>query len=203
MSGEGFNLLAATYSLEGGRSTTPREIPCDEKTLARGLMKGDPQAWAALCDAYAGPLYVYAYHRTGGDRHMAEDVRQETLIAAAERIGSYRGEVPLFSWLCGIARHKAADQVRQARRIGTPLDLPDMECASGQAHESAGLVEALWALPEAYREALLARYQRGDSVGGVAARIGRSYKATESLLSRAREALRNNLAEVDSDERHQ
>jgi RNA polymerase sigma-70 factor (ECF subfamily) len=194
-----------------------------EDELVRGLVRGDRRAWETLCETYAGPLYVYAYHRTGGDRHTAEDVRQETLLAAAEGMASYSGDVPLFSWLCGIARHKAVDLVKQARRQGTPVDPaaisgPGVEgtpfevarppVTAGrvranpdeQAEESAALVEALWGLPANYRDALLARYRDGDSVSDIAAQTGRSYKATESLLSRAKEALRSRLAEVDGDE---
>lgn len=84
--------------------------------LAARLKDGQEAAWQELCDNFGGPLFVYAFHRTG-DRDIAEDVRQETLIAAARNIDSYRGEVPLFSWLCGIARNKAADEVRKRKRI--------------------------------------------------------------------------------------
>ena len=53
--------------------------------------------------------------------------------------------------------------------------------------------EALASLPENTRQALLLRYREGFSVGEVAQILGRSYKATESLLSRARALLAQQL----------
>ncbi len=49
-------------------------------------------------------------------------------------------------------------------------------------------MDALWSLPRNYRVALLARYVEEESVESVAARLSRSYKAAESVLSRARQA---------------
>ncbi|MEW6230009.1 MAG: sigma factor, partial [Bacillota bacterium] len=77
------------------------------------------------CETYGAPLYLYAYHRTGGDRFAAEDIVQATLLAAVESISSYGRQVPLFAWLCGIARHKAADESRRAvLGLLAPYSLP-------------------------------------------------------------------------------
>lgn len=196
----------------------PQTEPAGDNELVDGILEGDPQAWRRLCETYGEPLYRYAYHRTGGDRFAAEDVTQETLLAAVESMSSYRRRVPLFAWLCGIARHKVADETRRARRERTPLEtldeappppgpltvglwlgrepLPDEIVR--RAETRAAVVEALWCLPADYREALVRRYVRGDGVAEIAALLGRSYKATESLLSRAREAFRRSLMEVES-----
>jgi DNA-directed RNA polymerase specialized sigma24 family protein len=64
----------------------------------------------------------------------------------------------------------------------------------------ATVIEALWSLPADYREALISRYVREESVEELTVRLGRSYKATESLLSRAREALRRRLKETIEDD---
>jgi DNA-directed RNA polymerase specialized sigma24 family protein len=65
-------------------------------------MAGEARAWQELCRVYAEPLYLFIFHRNGGDAQAAEDARQETLLAAVEAIGGYRRQVPLFGWLCGI-----------------------------------------------------------------------------------------------------
>ena len=117
------------------------------------------------------------------------------MLAAVEGIAGYRGEVPLVGWLCGIARHEVADELRQRSRENLPVEavphagdpLPD-ELAE-RAEKRAAVIEALSSLPEDYRRALMARYVEGADVESVAVRLNRSYKATESLLSRAREAL--------------
>ena len=64
-----------------------------------------------------------------------------------------------------------------------------------QERVRVSVVEALALLPEDYRTALVARYADDRRVETVAALLGRSYKATESLLSRARQALREKLTE--------
>lgn len=50
-----------------------------ERWLVRKLKCGDAKAWRELFDIYGDALFSYAYHRTGRDREMAEDVRQEAL----------------------------------------------------------------------------------------------------------------------------
>ena len=73
--------------------------------------------------------------------------------------------------------------------------LPDEIVA--QRRVRASVIEAVGTLNDDYRTALLARYVEGETVDRIARRLGRSYKATESLLSRAWEALRRALAELE------
>jgi RNA polymerase sigma-70 factor (ECF subfamily) len=63
------------------------------------------------------------------------------------------------------------------------------------------VVEALAVLPDDYRRALVARYADQRSVGDVAKLLGRNYKATESLLGRARTAFRAAFL-AESEEEH-
>lgn len=174
-------------------------------------------AWRELCDEYGKALYVYAYHRCAGDRGVAQDVRQETLLAAADGIRSYAGRVPLFHWLCGIARRKVADEMRRRSTTESILgaeamavDYPEAivggadPVARGrspdelfeEAQVRARVIEALWSLPVDYRTALIMRYVDESGVDVVASKLGRTYKGTESLLSRARAALREALSDV-------
>jgi RNA polymerase sigma-70 factor, ECF subfamily len=159
------------------------------------LQAGDETAWCRICEDFGAPLYRYCYWLAGADAAAAEDLRQETLLAAISGIAHYRGEVPLFAWLSGIARHKASD-VRRGRRRHMVLHEagdaagaePSPEAGAASSELNAQVVDTLWSLPRDYRIALLARYVEEESVGSVAARLGRSYKAAESVLSRARQA---------------
>jgi RNA polymerase sigma-70 factor, ECF subfamily len=185
------------------------------------LRRGDMDAWRTLFETYAGPLYLYAYHRCGGDAAAAEDIRQETFMIAIQSIDRYRGDAPLFGWLCGIARHRAADLARRGQRervhvtatAGGEEDealaeerpdprqpLPELEIVSQE--ESAAVVEALWSLPDAYRQALVWRYAQSRPVDEIARLLERPYKAAESLLSRARAALRERLECIYKEETH-
>lgn len=189
------------------------EHSADESELIAALRRGETGAWAELCDRYGGALYRYAFHRTGGEAAWAEDIRQETLLAAADAIRSFRGDAPLFGWLCSIARRKAADELRRRGRLADPLpdDDPSEEAWERMERDPlpeallesvelrAMVVRALWSLPAEYRRLLTERYADGVDVDTLARRTGRSYKATESMLSRARAALRGKLNEVDHD----
>jgi RNA polymerase sigma-70 factor (ECF subfamily) len=60
-------------------------------------------------------LYAYAVLRAR-DSHVAEDLVQETLLAAMGAAGDFRGESSERSWLFGILKHKLLDHLRQALR---------------------------------------------------------------------------------------
>jgi RNA polymerase sigma-70 factor (ECF subfamily) len=185
----------------------------EDRALTAALCRGEDGAWAELCEQYGGALYGFAFHLCGGESAWAEDVRQETLLAAASSIQNFRGEAPLFGWLCAIARRKAADELRRRGRMADPI--PEDEASAGawdgleteplpetwveRAELRAQVIEALWSLPPEYHRLLIARYADGIGVGTLARRSGRSYKAVESMLARARAALRNQLQEVDHD----
>ena len=167
----------------------------------------------AFFNRYADPLYAFIYHQLDGNRADVEDIWQETLMAAVDGLPAYRGKSRLFSWLCSIARHKIIDHIRQQdrRRAEVFSDLPENAVSKLleldhlpedlvlRQSTRIQVVEVLTMLPDAYRSALIARYADGKSVSEVAKVIGKSYKATESLLSRAREAFRENLSRMEGE----
>ena len=169
----------------------------DDLALARGALDGDERALERLYVQHADALFAFIVHKMGAQD--AEDVWQETWLAAVRSLAAFRGDSRLFSWLCAIARRKVTDhwRARQASRDTGSDRLED--CADGSTRADAALLtreknlrvlEALGSLPGEYRGALLARYVREEHVGEVAKSLGRSYKATESLLARARSALK-------------
>ena len=185
----------------------------DDLALARQVTEGDEAALAAFYARYADPLFAFIYHHLDGSRSDAEDVWQGTLLAALHALPTYGGRSRLFTWLCGIARHKVADHFRQQARAATDVfsDVPEArlsalvsstplaeEVVVRQATRMR-VVEALALLPEDYRMALIERYADERSVSEVARMLGRTYKATESLLSRARAAFRDALASLEEE----
>lgn len=184
----------------------------NDKVLVRKLLAGDEAALEALYARYAQALYAYIVHQLDGARADAEELWQDTWLAALEALSRWRGEGTLFTWLCGIARHKVLDHLRRkGRQAALVADAPPeglaelMDAAPlpeewvAQRATRSALARAWGTLPCAYRSALLARYVEGCAVAQVAERLQRSYKATESLLSRAREALRRALAEAEQE----
>ena len=167
--------------------------------LDRALARREPAAWAAMYDRHVGAVFGLVYHLVGGDRAVAEEVNQEVWLLAIERIGRFdpaRGE--FRGWLLGIARHRALRCHRRPPALGRgaasrPADPPSPpEHLEGE--ERAGMVRAaLLCLDEDRRGVLLGKYAEGLSVAEIASRTGRSPKAVESLLSRAREQIRTLL----------
>ena len=79
----------------------------------------DPAAFARFYDDALPRIYGYFLHRCAGGSPVAEDLTQETFIAAlAELRKGRRVDAPL-PWLYGIARHKLFDHYRREARRGT------------------------------------------------------------------------------------
>jgi len=181
----------------------------EEKALLARLRQGDPEAAAELFDRYFDRIYRFVYHQVGGRHADAEDVVQETFIAALRSLPTFRGESQLYTWLYRIATFKVADFYRHRRRDTerrARFSLDDWKLIHGDLSPEQLLQEeearqqvwaALAALPDHYREALVLKYIEGLSVEEVAQVMGRSFKSVESILVRARRALANLLLQQD------
>jgi RNA polymerase sigma-70 factor, ECF subfamily len=185
--------------------------------LAKRLLSGDEQAFREFFDASFPKLYRFALARLNGQSDEATEVVQLTLCKAFEHLQSYRGEASLFGWMCQICRNAINDRGRRARFEPTPLTLleddaevrsilesiaapagdePEQQVARG---DMVRLIQAtLDNLPGRYGDVLEWKYVDGLSVKEIAARLAVNPKAAESLLTRARVACRDVLAEIDS-----
>jgi RNA polymerase sigma-70 factor, ECF subfamily len=172
----------------------------DEFRLIRAMAKGDRTAWARMYDRHVRDVFAAVYHLLGGDRGLAEDVNQEVWLLAIEQFDRFDPERGRFrDWILGIGRHRALRRHRRSAGVGSDeyLDAPADSSSPPdllEAIERADFVRvALLRLPEDHRRVLLDKYVAGRSVAEIAGRIGRSAKAVESLLSRARSELRKLL----------
>ena len=83
----------------------------------------NPEAWL---EVYGDHLYGYAMNRLK-DRHLAEDVVQETLVSAWRNFGKFEGRSSVKTWLMTIARGRSLDRLRARRaRIGSESALGDI-----------------------------------------------------------------------------
>jgi RNA polymerase sigma-70 factor (ECF subfamily) len=179
-------------------------------------MSGDEQAFREFFDMSFPKLYRFALARLRGNRDEATELVQQTLCKAFEHLESYRGEASLFGWMCQICRNAIRDRGRQLQREPVPLGsfeddadvrsileaiaAPNADEPEQQAsrHELVRLVQAaLDSLPGRYGDVLEWKYVDGLSVKEIAQRLAVAPKAAESLLTRARIACRDVLAELD------
>jgi RNA polymerase sigma-70 factor (ECF subfamily) len=156
----------------------------------------DEAAFRAWYDAVLPRVYRYLLSRCDHDERLAEELTQQVFVEAIRRRHSFDGRSDAVTWLCAIGRNKLVDHFRRAgreqRRQLRLLDGGATDAsASWQAAETRASVAAtLDRLAPEQRLVLVFRYLDGLPVREIAAAIGRSESATESLLVRAREAFR-------------
>lgn len=193
----------------------------DDLTLVRRMLAGEDRAFDEFFESHFPPLYRFALARMGRDEDGAEEAVQAALARAVTKLGTFRGEAQLFTWLCTFCRHEiAAYYVRAGRQPPTTElteDRPEVRAAldslsisadggpdaSLRREETRRLVHvALDLLPSKYGDALEWKYVEGLSVAEIAARLSVTSKAAESLLTRAREAFRDAFATLTESRRH-
>ena len=95
----------------------PARDVTDQQLVARCLA-GDRSAERALYDAHVDRVFRLAY-RLAGDTDLAQDFTQETFIRAFDRLGQYRGDASLATWLHTIATSVSLNGMRSVTRLRT------------------------------------------------------------------------------------
>jgi RNA polymerase sigma-70 factor, ECF subfamily len=152
------------------------------------------QAFEQTVRAYSADLYRFAYWLCR-DRHLSEDLVQETYLRAWKSWADLRDPAQAKAWLFTILRNERLREY--GRRRVEPLDeTPEWELPSIPSIE-AGLETAqlVGMLPETYREPLLLQVLGGFSCAEIASMLGTTEGAVMTRLTRARQALRRDLAE--------
>lgn len=180
----------------------------DERQLVDRLRAGEESAFRVFTEQYIPGLYRFAHRRLGNDRELARDIVQSTVCNVIENLDSYRAEAPLFTWLCACCRNEIAAHFRRRGRRPREVELEEAAVHASRTvrsvvsfpaipeerllrAETSELVHVtLDRLPPSYARAVEWRYLEGLAVPEIARRLESSYKATESLLSRARKAFR-------------
>lgn len=166
--------------------------------LARAVLRRDRKASADFVQLYSDPVYRYVRFRLQPRYESVDDLVQEVFLTAWKSLAKYEGTSPLRVWILGIARHKVQDHYRNVlRNVQFPDEADDWKSddlpletliASRQSGQHVQQVLAL--LPEDYRTVLLWRYWEKRSAEMIATEIGRTAKAVERLLARARQKFR-------------
>ncbi len=179
----------------------------DEQLMA-AVMAGDQGALAALVTRHHAPLLGYLYRLVGGDRQLAEDLVQETLLRVL-RQRTYQCDRPFKPWLYMIATNLARDYfksaaVRQSRRGGDSEEAlrhvsdraPSPEEQALAAEQGSAVRAVLAQLREEERVVVLLRFYQGFSLQEIAETLHIPLGTVKSRLSVGVHRLRMMLAPV-------
>src|SRR5580765_4044952 len=95
------------------RLTTMREPRTDEELLAR-LKAGDENAIRDVAEMYGSKIYQLAF-RYLRNKEDAEEVTQDVLLRVHRKVGAFRGDAALSSWIYRITFNQAMSRLRTAR----------------------------------------------------------------------------------------
>lgn len=163
--------------------------------LAKG---GDSAALDVLMARHVEALLRYCRTLTPNS-HDAEDLCQEAMTRAIDRLHSLESGEAFRTWLFRVARNLAVDWSRRGQRL---QPMPDGDGASFPSPESGPhervetseehemVAQALQTLKQRHRDVLLLREVEGLSYADIARRLNVSQSAVETLLFRARRRLR-------------
>jgi len=185
-------------------------LDADAQLMLR-VKRGDTAAFAALVDKYKQPV-LNLVTRTLRDATEAEDLAQNVFVQVWKSRARYRASAKFSTWLFTITRNLCLNEIRRrARHPAEPLDAPHPEHEGEPLHQPADvqtiappdallhgelerkIEEALAALPENQRTAILLCRQDELSYEEIAKVVGCSLSATKSLIFRGRETLKQKL----------
>jgi RNA polymerase sigma factor (sigma-70 family) len=193
---------------------TPNQtvIATDDATkgLIAGLQKRDPNAQARLYEQYGAQIHRYAARRLG-DTELAQDLLLQVMVEANRNINRFNHRIStLRAWLFGLTHRRITHELRQrSRRKAPPVgwqvslegiaeqpapgDMADAIIARLEAQRQVGQLQAC--LSNLEMEVLLLRCVHQLSLAEIAHTIGRSERAVNSLLVRAKTKARDVLLE--------
>ncbi len=172
----------------------------DDALIAR-CAQGDRAAFAELMDRHADRAFAVAV-RLLGNRADAEDAVQDAFIRAWHRAGAWEpGRAQFSTWLYRVVTNACIDRQRRRRPqtaiddVAEPMDeRPDPHAELEDSRRADALAAATQALPDAQRQAIALCFGAGISNRDAADTMNISVKALESLLIRAKRAMRQSLA---------
>lgn len=157
------------------------------------------EKFTSLYKAYVDDVYHFIFMRTGLDKSVAEDLTQEIFIEVYKGLARFKGRSSQRTWIFSIARNRLNDFYRRQYRplfdcknlddtLGEQFesDAPNAEELQIKEFEQQSVRACLLGLNEQYRIVLTLKYIDGSSVKDIAKLFGKTPKAIESMLNRAK-----------------
>ena len=172
----------------------------DEYHIIQQCRNGDNDGYAVLVDRYQSLAYTTAC-RMLGDAETANDIAQESFLAAHQGLRHFRFGSKFSSWLTSIVLNKCRDHLR-SRRTTVGIDEiaeiretrrrdPEQEAIAGESADA--LQKALNCLPPDYREAIILKHIEELDYQSISEILGVSIAALKVRTHRGREMLKGLL----------
>jgi RNA polymerase sigma-70 factor, ECF subfamily len=163
------------------------------------VLAGDRLAGRELYDAHAPRIYRLAYRMTC-DEELARECTQDTFVRAFAKLGSFRQQSALGTWIHRIAVSAVLEALRSRRRWAARfVDLDEArdvmtESVSRDAELLSRLESAVDELPEIYRTALIMHDLEGYTHAAIADVLAIAEGTSKTRVAQARAKLRESLA---------
>lgn len=181
-------------------------VVSDEREVVSRMAAGDHSALMELYERYQRSLLSYLRLLTP-DTGLAEELLQDTLLAAWTGARGYAGQASVQGWLLGIARRRAHDAMRRrslrlverSELESTPSAEPNPEDVALARAERTELATAIDQLGSIHREVLILTFVHELSYQDLSEVLGIPIGTVKSRLSNAKQALRTQLRARDPD----
>ena len=195
-------------------SGDPLSVPLDSTdALIEACLHGDQRAWAVIMDRYRRKVFNVAYKFVG--RHdEAEDLTQEIFLKVFKALDTFDRRANFTTWIISISRNLCIDHYRRVRKerdtVDRRVDASELSPASGGLDAFARLErfdrrtllrDALAALPETLRTAVVLRDLQELSYQEIAGRLGLPDGTVKSRINRGRHELARQVIKLER-ERH-
>jgi RNA polymerase sigma-70 factor (ECF subfamily) len=194
--------------MSADQPATPSEAPDEIETLIQRCLRGDQSAWDAIVRTYRRKVFNVAYKFVG--RHEeAEDLTQDIFLKVFKSLGTFDRRANFQTWLISVSRNLCIDHYRSVRQerqsidrsvdpqgLARPSSEPGAIAALEQQDRVALLREALAALPDSLRTAVLMRDIQELSYQEIADRLRLPEGTVKSRINRGRTELARQIRKM-------
>jgi len=190
----------------------PSEAPREIEAVIQRCLQGDELAWESIVQQYRRKVFNVAYKFVG--RHEeAEDLTQDIFIKIFKSLGTFDRRANFQTWLISVSRNLCIDHYRSVRQERQAIDRQiDPNELSPVAHEPGPIAaieqqdrvlllrEALAALPESLRKAVLMRDIQELTYQEIADKLHLPEGTVKSRINRGRTELARQIRRLRGDD---
>jgi RNA polymerase sigma factor (sigma-70 family) len=175
----------------------PDAAPLDplDRRLINAFLGGDEDAFRALYERHTPRLRVIVVRLLGRNGADADDVVQETWLAACRGLRGFRGTARFSTWLTTIGIRSVRDRLRSGVDLDTLPVFAEIEAPPAPGAATViDLERAIARLPAQYRLVLVLHDVEGFTHAEIGHQLGMAEGSSKAALSRARAAVRAMLS---------